>query len=84
MIKIKKGTNNEYNSAFKDTKVKKAFFMKMALLKVLKNGSGTIQDGYVIPVKGKLPEFRNTIGDTLRAVGLYTEETEKELQRITF
>lgn len=56
----------------------------MALLKVLKNGSGTIQDGYVIPVKGKLPEFRNTIGDTLRAVGLYTEETEKELQRITF
>lgn len=77
-------TNNEYNSAFKNTKVKKAFFMKMALLKVLKNGSGTIRDGYVTPVRGRVPQFRRTIGDTLRAVGLYTEETEKELQRITF
>lgn len=38
----------------------------------------------MVPKKGKLPEFRKTLIDTLTAVGVCTNETEKEINKIIF
>lgn len=67
-----------------DKKLTKKFFTKIALIRILKNGYGVIRGGYVVPKEGKLPEFRKTLIDTLTAAGVYTNETEKEIQKITF
>ena len=73
-----------YNTALQDKKLRKKFFTKIALIRILKNGYGVTRGGYVVPKKGKLPEFRKTLIDTLTAVGVCTNETEKEINKIIF
>lgn len=49
------------NGGLKNLELKSQFFMKVALIETLKNGTGVMDKGGIRAKKGKIVEFRETL-----------------------